>query len=322
MMAGAGESPDLEVAQLTFSGEVIMTRWRSARSLVLGASALVVLGGCASLGTSTDEATDRILGWRSDLGKGTVSSYAEFATAGMPRALGVAFSASALDGLPAAGSDRHHCFDRNKDGAVDPVTECLNTYELVIPLPDAVARRGDIPFKWVLLNWNPAGHIPPGVYDVPHFDVHFYMEPIANVFAIESGPCGPEFIRCDQFEVARRPPPANYMHPDFKDVEAAVPAMGNHLIDLTGPEFNKQPFTRTWIYGVYDGKVTFYEEMVTRAFLLGKPSTCFPIKSPPAVERSGFYPTLSCLRQDARTGGYTVSMEGFAFREAQAPAAK
>jgi len=31
--------------------------------------------------------------------------------------------------------------------------------------------------------------------------------------------------------------------------------MGNHLLDLTGPEFNKQPFTRTWIYGAYDGKV-------------------------------------------------------------------
>jgi hypothetical protein len=185
-----------------------------------------------------------------------------------------------------------------------------------------MTSRVDIPFKWVLLNWNPLGHIPPGVYDVPHFDVHFYMEPIANVFALQSGPCGPEFIRCDQFEVARRPLAANYMHPDFKDVEAAVPAMGNHLIDLTGPEFNKQPFTHSWIFGVYDRKVTFYEEMVTRAFLLSKPSACFPIKSPPAVGLSGFYPTVSCLRHDARTGEYTVSMEKFVFREKHAPASK
>ncbi len=299
-----------------------MASWQSARLVLLGAIALVVLGGCGSLGKSPDEAATRIPGWRSDLGKGTVSSYAEFTATGTPRALGVAFSAGALEGLPTAGSDGHHCFDRNKDGAVDPATECLHQYELVLPLPDVVARRGDVPFTWVLLNWNPGGHIPPGVYDVPHFDVHFYMEPIANVFAIQSGPCGPEFIRCDQFEVARRPLPANYMHPDFKDVEAAVPAMGNHLVDLTGPEFNKQPFTRTWIYGAYDGKVTFYEEMVTRAFLLSRPSTCFPIKAPPAVGRSGFYPTVSCVRHDARTGEHTVSMEGFAFREAQAPAGK
>jgi hypothetical protein len=93
--------------------------------------------------------------------------------------------------------------------------------------------------------------------------------------------------------------------------------MGNHLIDVTSSEFHGQPFARSWIFGVYDGKVTFYEEMVTRAFLLSKPSTCFPIKSPPAVDRSGLYPTLSCLRHDSRTGEYTVSMEAFVRREAQ-----
>jgi hypothetical protein len=280
----------------------------------------MILTGCASLDRGSGADAGRLLGGQTELGKGAVSSYAERNRQGEPTAIGVVFSPTALDGLPPGGSDFHHCFDRNKDGIVDRMTECINTYEYVLPLPDAVARRGDIPFKWVLLNWNPVGHIPPGIYDVPHFDIHFYMEPIANVFAIESGPCGPEFMRCDQFEVARRPLPANYMHPDYKDVEAAAPAMGNHLIDLTGPEFNKQPFTRTWIFGVYDGKVTFYEEMVTRAFLVSKPSTCFPIKSPAAVGRSGFYPTLSCLRHDARTGEYTVSMETFVFREA--PAAK
>ena len=299
-----------------------MTRWQSARLVLIGLGAMVVLAGCARPGGPQGVTPARVFGWKSDLGKGTVSSYAEFTASGTPRALGIVFSASALDGLPTGGSDGHHCFDRNKDGTIDTATECLHQYELVLPLPDVVARSGDIPFKWVLLNWNPAGHIPPGVYDVPHFDVHLFMEPIANVFAIASGPCGPEFIHCDHFEVARRPLPANYMHPDFKDVEAAVPAMGNHLVDLTGPEFNKQPFTRTWIFGVYNGKVTFYEEMVTRSFLQSKPDTCFPIKIPPAVGRSGFYPTLACHRHDGRTGEYTVSMEGFAFREALAPAAR
>jgi hypothetical protein len=85
----------------------------------------------------------------------------------------VVFSPGALDGLPADGSDYHHCFDENQDGAVDRATECLHGYEYVLPLPDAVARRADVPFKWVLLDWNPGGHVPPGVYDVAHFDVHF-----------------------------------------------------------------------------------------------------------------------------------------------------
>jgi hypothetical protein len=28
------------------------------------------------------------------------------------------------------------------------------------------------------------------------------------------------------------------MHLDFKNVEAVAPAMGNHLVDLSAPEFN------------------------------------------------------------------------------------
>jgi hypothetical protein len=257
----------------------------------------------------------RSLGWDVPLGRGTVTSYAEFDARGAPAAIGVAFSASALDGLP-AGSDNHHCAERPKDGAAKM---CQHTFENVIPLPDAAARRADIPFKWVLLNWNPVGHIPPGIYDVPHFDIHFEMAPIAEIFAIQAGPCGPEFVRCDQFEIGRKPVPANYMHADFRNVDAVVPAMGNHLVDLTGPEFNKQPFTRSWIYGVYDGKVIFYEEMVTRAHILAKPNACMPIKQPKAVAVAGYYPTVSCIRHSAASGEYTVSMEQFTLREASAP---
>ena len=176
-----------------------------------------------------------------------------------------------------------------------------------------------MPFKWVLFNWNPVGHIPPRVYDVPHFDIHFYMVPIADVFALQDGPCGPEFVRCDQFEIAKKPVPTNYMHPDFQDVDAVAPAMGNHLIDLTGSEFSGEEWKHSWIFGVYDGEVIFYEQMLTRAFLLSQPDSCYSIKSPPAVGRSGFYPTRSCIRHDAETGEYTVSMEGFVHREASAP---
>src|SRR4030095_167690 len=277
--------------------------------------ALAVLGllGCASMDSNAP--TARSLGWQVPLGKGTATSSPEFVTRGTPPAIGVALSAGALDGLP-VGSDGHHCADRTKEG---PASKCQHTFEHVIPLPDVVARRAEIPFKWVLLNWNPAGHIPPGIYDVPHFDVHFVMAPIAEIFAIEPGPCGPDFVRCDQFQIARKPLPPNYVHADYKDVEAVVPAMGNHLIDLTGPEFGKQPFARSWIYGVYDGKVIFYEEMVTRAHILSKPNACTPIKSPKAVEVSGFYPTISCIRNTPASGEHTVSMEGFVYRNASAP---
>jgi hypothetical protein len=286
------------------------------RLMIFFVVAVLAVGGCASEPAGTS--ASRTMGWQLNLGGGTVSRYAEVESNGVPSAIGVVWSSSALERLP-SDSDEHRCFGRNKDGAMDAGTKCQHTHEFVIPLPDAVARRNDIPFKWVLLNWNPAGHIPPGVYDVPHFDVHFEMGPIADVFAIEPGPCGPELVRCDQFQTARKPLASNYVAADYVDVGAVVPAMGNHLIDTSGPEFQKQPFTRSWIYGVYDGKVIFYEAMVTRAYMLSKPSSCLPIKAPKAVAASGLYPTEYCVRHDATTGEHSVSMEKFMRCDASAP---
>lgn len=259
-----------------------------------------------------------VLGPPANLGEGTVSAYADFDEGGVPAAIGVVFSASALSSLP-SGSDLHHCFDRNGDGVVDEGMECNVWHERVLQLPSEASRRSDMPFKWSLLNWNPEGHIPPGVYDVPHFDIHFYMEPIEDIFAIESGPCGIEFIRCDQFELALKPLPPNYIHPDFQNVDAAAPAMGNHMIDLTSPEFHDEAFTRTWIYGKYDGRITFYEEMLTLEYLMGQPNECVEIKSPEAVGLSGYYPTLSWVRYNAQSDEYTVSIEEFLLREASPP---
>jgi len=292
-----------------------MKKCRLIGSVALAIGVTVVFTGC----NPAPETGGRILGQYAAVGKGTITSYAEFTDAEAPSAIGIVYSAGALDGLPTSHSDEHHCFDRDADGTVDRTMECLASHEAVIPLPDAAAGRADMPFKWVLFNWNPVGHIPPGVYDVPHFDVHFYIQPIAEVFAIEVGPCGPEFVRCDQFELGKKPLPANFAPPDYQDVEAVAPAMGNHLIDVTGPEFNGDEWKRSFIFGLYDGAVTFYEEMLTRAYLLSQPDVCNPIKSPPAVGLSGFYPTQSCIRYDSSTGEYTVSLEEFSYREASAP---
>lgn len=272
-----------------------------------------LLAGCAS------SPSTRALGAPSVLGSGTAASYADFDATGAVQAIGVVFSSSALDGLPTTASDGHHCFDANKDGTLDLDRECAGWHERVLPLPSEASRRTDMPFKWALLNWNPHGHIPPGVYDTPHFDVHFYIDPIEAVFAIEPGPCGPEHVRCDQFARARLPVPGNYMHPDFKDVEAVAPAMGNHLVDLTAPEFRGVPFTRTWIYGVNEGRVSFYEEMVTVAYLKSLPDACFPIKKAAAVALAGRYPSKSCIRYAKDKSEYTVSLEGFELRQASPP---
>ncbi|HUF10996.1 MAG TPA: hypothetical protein VMO47_16870 [Rhodothermales bacterium] len=252
-------------------------------------------------------------------GEGTVSAYVILDADGNPSVIGTTFDSAGLDAPPEGHSNFKHCTDRNGDGTIDKPAECVMTHEFVVPLPEEIAAREDVPFKWVLLNWNPMGHIPPGIYDSPHFDVHFMIESQETIFGIESGPCGPEFVRCDQFELGKKPVPVNYKHPDFQDVEAVVPAMGNHLIDVTGPEFQGEPFTRSWIYGNYDGRITFYEEMLTMDYLKSKPGICNPIKRTEAVAVTGFYPTLSCVGYDEGSDTYTVSMEGFEYRESSPP---
>ncbi len=91
------------------------------------------------------------------------------------------------------------------------------------------------------------------------------------------------------------------------------------MIDLTSPEFHDEAFTRTWIYGKYDGRITFYEEMLTLEYLMGQPNECVEIKSPEAVGLSGYYPTLSWVRYNAQSDEYTVSIEEFLLREASPP---
>lgn len=266
------------------------------------------------------ELSDMILGAEARLGDGAFSSFARLDREGVPQAIGLVFSAEALNSLPVDRSDEHRCFDHDGDGAIEPDPECLASHERVIPLPTELSRRADIPFKWVLLNWNPGGHAPLHIYGLPHFDVHYVMEPIEKIFALMPGPCGEEFIRCDQFERAVRPVPSNYVHPDFQNVGAAVPAMGNHLVDLTGHEFHGSAFDRTWIFGSYDGRIIFWEEMVTREYLANRPDTCFDIKTPAAVAVAGHYPTRSCFRFDEKTNQQMITIEGFVYRESSPPA--
>jgi hypothetical protein len=253
-----------------------------------------------------------------DMGRGTVRTYLAFDADGKPMELGILLSADAFDGLPAEHSTSGRCFDLNGNGRIDKSGECEGDHEFVLAMPSVVADRRDIPFQWVGVNWNVHGHAPPGVYDLPHFDFHFYIANEASVRAIGVGPCG-FFIDCDDFKRATQPVPAKYVDSRHVNVDAAVAAMGNHLIDSTSGEFAKPPrkFTHTWIFGAFDGRITFYEPMITHEFLMTRPNICVPIKQPSAWQISGYYPTRYCIRHHDRARKYTISMEGLAYRKAE-----
>jgi hypothetical protein len=170
-----------------------------------------------------------------------------------------------------------------------------------------------------MVNWNPEGHLQPAppVWSAPHFDFHFYLADKALVDGIRPGPCG-ELINCDDYARAAAPLPASHRPDGYIDVGAAVPAMGNHLVDSLDPELADPGlgFSSTFIYGTYAGKLIFVEPMVSHAFLASRPDRCTPVRTPRAVATAGYYPTSYCVRYDAATATYRVSLEGLVRREA------
>jgi hypothetical protein len=256
-----------------------------------------------------------IFGDKTSLLGGSARTYVQIQNDGKPRALGLEFTSSMLSNLPYVPPfDGNNCFDINGDGELSfdmPMPECAGGYQAILFFPAKIVKRANVPFKWFLLNWNPTGHGPPHVYDRPHFDFHFFIMDYIDRNFIRVGPCG-FVVDCDDFRTAIKPVPPRFVPPNYRSFDAVEPRMGNHLVDVTSPEFTGGVFTRTFVYGSYNGNVTFLEPMITLAFLESRPSECLPVKQPAAYKVTGYYPTKYCTQY--RNGIYTVSLEGLTFR--------
>ncbi|MEO6549306.1 MAG: hypothetical protein ABIN94_14990 [Ferruginibacter sp.] len=141
------------------------------------------------------------------------------------------------------------------------------------------------PFDHIELGWNPHGHEPAGTYDLPHFDLHYYMISSSYQATIP-------FLAPPAMDVVL---PAKYTPSGYLFTPGLVPNMGAHIIDPLSSEYNGQIFTKTFIYGSYKGNLAFLEPMFTRDYLasLITGSTAMPseIRQPSAFQRAGYYPT-------------------------------
>ncbi len=229
----------------------------------------------------------RVFGQGSSLGNGMAWTWVEYGAKKVPTAIGFTFTETAMAGLPP-----------------EPPSPGSETWEHVLALPTAVKVP---PFTHLVLNWNPHGHVPPGVYDVPHFDFHFYMINPARRVKITCK--GADTARC-----MKKPAPeflsSAYILPPGTDMQR----MGVHWIDPSAPEFNHQAFTHTYIYGSYDGQVTFFEPMVAVSYLETKPSMTAPIKLPAKYRKHGYYPTAYSIKYDEARKEYSISFEGLVRR--------
>ncbi|SDS69955.1 hypothetical protein [Microlunatus soli] len=259
-------------------------------------------------------------GDRAPLGAGEQVAYTQ-RVGSRPIAVGWRVDGDSLQGLPTDPPNAGlWCYDKNGDGTTDRMTECTGGYETKLDLSDRFTDAVHSQFSYVLNNWNPMGHMPPHVYDLPHFDVHFYLNDNAERLAIRPGPC-PALVNCEDYKLGKDLPDDRYVAPDYADLDAVEPAMGNHLIDPTGPEFNGERFTHTFIYGSWDDEITFYEPMITHEWLAGvadgtQQSACYPMKLPDAWQQSGWFPTRYCIRDLDNRDELSVSMEGFVYRQA------
>jgi hypothetical protein len=112
-------------------------------------------------------------------------------------------------------------------------------------------------------------------------------------------------------------PPAGYMPDTYFPTPGGVPGMGKHWLDMNAPELRGIPFTKTFIYGSYDGKVIFYEPMITRATLMEGKDCTLPFGVPTMFSPTNkWYPTHYNIRTDSKTGEIIVSLSEFVWRGA------
>jgi hypothetical protein len=166
------------------------------------------------------------------------------------------------------------------------------------------------PFKHALLDWNPDGHEPAGVYTLPHFDFHFYMTSETERKAIPP-------YEVDNSGFLNFPAPGympSVLPGLYAPVPGGVPQMGTHWVDVSTPELNGGTFSQTFLYGSYNGNVTFYEPMITKSFLDNNASFQRDFPVPAKFKTAGYYPTK--MRIEKSNGITNIILEAFVYRQA------
>ncbi|HEX6133155.1 MAG TPA: DUF5602 domain-containing protein [Longimicrobiales bacterium] len=264
---------------------------RNGMPAVLLTLAAVVVGGSVAATRRADDGM--IYGAPVAIGNGTARVYIDLKD-GAPVEVGVALTVGALEGLP----------DHHSTGGV-ALPDGHRMFEQILTMP----AQNPTPYRYVALGWNPGGHEPPGIYDHAHFDFHFYTAPESQRALMDPA-------RAEYEAEAALNPAAEYVPSGFvTPPDAVVPFMGSHWIDPTSPEFNGGEFTRTFLYGSWNGEIIFAEPMITRAFLQTRTDVTQEVAVAARQLTPGWYPGSYRVRwvDDARE--YRVGLTGFEWHQ-------
>ncbi len=221
------------------------------------------------------------------MGDGGVRSFFTIGPTGVPLKLGFEVDDAALNNLP-----------------TDPMDYAHSMFLLSIPQK----AKDMTAFDHLVVSWNVHGHEPDHVYDLPHFDFHFYKMNVAMQTGI------PPYTQYTASHFDNLPP-AGYMPESYFATPGGVPQMGKHWVDLSSPEFNGSAFTKSFIFGSYDGATTFYEPMITRALLQSGAASSTAIPQPKYfAPDDNYYPTKYEISWDAKKKIHTVALTGFVWQ--------
>jgi len=146
-------------------------------------------------------------------------AYAIMNRAGKLSSLGVQVDDTALDTVDTDETAPHEGVDAHLEFTSDDVD--VDTHQ----------------FTFMGFHFNPQGHPPPGIYDVPHFDFHFYMMEESDVEEIETGPATYSILDARIPEDCVRLPVLDTDNDGEPDTPLVEEEMGENLVDPTSPEF-------------------------------------------------------------------------------------
>ncbi len=228
---------------------------------------------------------NRLFGNPVKIGSGVARSWISVSASGVPLEIGIQMTRNAAFNIPSNGEET----------------------SFLLSLPELA--KSVTPFNHIVIDWNANGH-PPFFYELPHFDFHFYMMSVSDRLAIPSYATAPAGFDNN--------PPPGYLPLIYIAPPGGEEAqMGKHWVDATAPELpwnGGATFTKTFIYGSYNGKVNFFEPMITQAYLQSGVSSTTPYPQPTFYEKSTYYPTNYNVYKENGDQLYDVSLGGFVKR--------
>ncbi|MEO7299031.1 MAG: hypothetical protein ABI042_10710 [Verrucomicrobiota bacterium] len=239
-----------------------------------------------SIGAANADSNDKfIAGESSTVNGATVSTWARVNGGGKVIWVGLTMPVSLAENMPSPGSGPAGAFAVLNYPAVVQQTTYFNHAEIQANLHGHPTNP-----NYVNTNRN----------SEPHFDIHFYNIPVAQVFPI---PPGLFFapVSADRL-------PVGYAQPEPR----SIPQMGRHAALFS--EFTAVgPLDATMIAGFLPDAsfMHFIEPMISSDFLLARQNFTLPVPTPAVLGRATQYPTECVVLYDKDIDAYHFVFKGF-----------